>query len=97
MILSPNERLITISLHNADKCACELAEDLCKGDTVISTNLRKMQELKLVTYERTGIRKKYQLTKYGESIYELLSTHDASFGDLIAEYKNKKRDHKCQS
>ena len=89
MILSPNERLIAISLHNKPKCSCELAEDLGKGDTVIAANLRKMQESKLVKHIRTGIRKKYHLTAYGDSIYDLLSTHDASFRDLIAEYKNK--------
>ena len=87
MILSPNERLITISLHYKPKCSCELAEDLGKGDTVIAANLRKMQESKLVKHVRTGTRKKYRLTAYGESIYKLLSTHDTGFRDLIINYK----------
>lgn len=97
MILSPNERLITVSLYNDPQCACDLAKDLGKGDTVIATNLRKMKKLKLITYKRTGIRKEYRLTKFGNSVYELLSTHDASFRDLIAEYKDVKRSQKCQS
>ena len=91
-ILSPNERLITISLHSKPKCSCEIAEDLDKGDTVISNNLRRMQQSKIVTYQRTGIRKKYKLTRYGDSLYKLLSTHDASFRDLVIDYNEKKKE-----
>ena len=94
-ILSPNERLIIISLYDNPKCSCELADDLHKRDTVITHNLSKMNESNLVKYERTGIRKKYQLTNYGKSVYELLKTHDASFRDLITDYTNQVRDEKC--
>lgn len=89
MILSPNERLITICLHQKPMCSSTIVEVLNKGDTVITNNLRKMRLAKLVKYERTGTQKKYQLTRYGDLIYDLLSTHDSAFRDLIIEYNNK--------
>ena len=91
MILSPNERLIVVSLYDQPKCPYEIAQELNKQDTAIATNLRKMQQLNLVKYQRTGIRK-YSLTKFGGNLYELLSTHDASFRDLITEYKNQRKE-----
>ena len=89
MLLTPNERLITISLYKKPKCSCEIATDLEKGDTVISNNLRKMQEEKLVVHERTGIRRKYRLTSQGKQLYDLLIVHNKGFRDLVAEYESK--------
>ncbi len=97
VLLTPNERLITISLHDEAKCSCELAADLNKTDTVISNNLKKMQTEKLVIHERTGIRKKYRLTSQGEAIYQLLVVHNDGFRDLVAEYESEKREQRSCS
>ena len=92
MILSPNERLITISLHKSPRFACQIAEDLRKQDTVIAHNLKKMLAVKLVKYERLGVQKKFRLTGYGDSIYELLLAHDTSFRELVTNYQNMRRE-----
>ncbi len=91
MILSPNERLILISLCHSPKFAGDIAEDLNKLDPAIATNLRKMQDAKLIFHKRTGVHKKYAATSFGNSMYKLLSLHDLAFQDLIDEY-NKTRD-----
>jgi DNA-binding PadR family transcriptional regulator len=94
MILTPNETLITISLYHSPKCACQLASDIDKGDTVIANNLRKMQEEKIVTHERTGIRKKYRLTSQGNQLYDLLIVHNDGFRELVSDYETKQREDK---
>lgn len=89
--LSSSKHLLLIQLHDKPTSPGDMAKDLNKTPQFISNILQKMKQDKLITFERIGVRKQYRLTSYGKSLYEILSTHDAGFQDLIVEYNNKKR------
>ena len=94
-MLTENERLITVCLYENPLCACEIATHVGKRESDISPILTKLNKKKFVTFERTGRRKKYQLTKYGNKVYDLLNEHDKDFQDLVLKYGTGKPDDSC--
>ncbi len=97
-ILNDTQRLITICLKNGGpQCSCSIAEQIGIEKTSVSKNLGVMEKAKLVNHKRDGKGKKFSLTTYGQSTYELLKAHDLGFKQMDQKYRQKSLgEYKCR-